>query len=85
MICLVCRQADAVVGLTSVMFERGEIRLVINAVPARVCPQCGEAFVEEAVAVRLLEISEAVVASGDLDSAVEYDHPLKLLDRPATK
>ena len=85
MICLVCRQADTVDGLTSVMFERGEIRLVINAVPARVCPQCGEAFVEEAVAVRLLEISEAVVASGDLDGAVEYDHPLKLLDRPASK
>ncbi|MFT3894759.1 MAG: type II toxin-antitoxin system MqsA family antitoxin [Anaerolineales bacterium] len=85
MICLICRQVDVVDGLTSMPFERGEMRLVVNNVPVRVCPQCGEAFVEECVAVRLLEISEAVSASGELDSVIEYDHPIKLLDRSTSK
>jgi YgiT-type zinc finger domain-containing protein len=84
MICLICRQADTTDGLTSVTFERGEVRLVVNHVPARVCPQCGGAFVEESVAERLLEISKVVTASGELDSAIEYDQP-KLLDRSASK
>ncbi len=85
MICLICRQADVVDELTSVTFERGEVRLVVNNIPARVCPQCGEAFVEESVAVRLLEIAEAVSSSGELDSAIEYDRPTKLLDRSTSK
>ena len=54
MICLLCRQAEALEGSTIVTFERGEFRLIVNAVPARVCPSCGEAFVEEAVAEQLL-------------------------------
>lgn len=85
MICLICRQVDVVDGLTSVPFERGEVRLVVNNVPARVCPQCREAFVEESVAVRLLEISETVSTSGELDSVIEYDRPIQLLDRSTSE
>jgi YgiT-type zinc finger domain-containing protein len=62
MICLICRQAETLDGLTSVHFERGEMRLVVNHVPARLCPSCGEAYVEEQVAVRLLREAEAMVA-----------------------
>ena len=73
MICLICRQAETVDGLTSVLFERGEMRLVVNHVPARVCPRCGEAYVEEQVAVSLLWEAEAMSAAGVMDSEVEYN------------
>lgn len=56
--CLICRQAETVDGLTSVHFERGEMKLMVNNVPARVCPSCGETYVEEDVAVRLLNHAE---------------------------
>jgi len=72
MICLICRQADTVDGSTSVHFERGEIRLVVNHVPARLCPSCGEAYVEEQVAVRLLREAEAISAVGELEAVREY-------------
>jgi len=66
MICLICRQAETVDGLTSVHFERGEVRVVVKDVPARVCPSCGEVYVEEDVAVRLLRDAEAMsVTSGE--------------------
>lgn len=73
MICLVCRQAEIVDGLTSVHFQRGEMRLVVKDVPARVCPSCGEAYVEEQVAVRLLREADATSAAGELDGMVEYN------------
>ena len=73
MICLLCRQAESVDGVTSVLFERGEMKLTVNHVPARVCPSCGEAYVEEDVALRLLQGAEELSAAGELDAVNEYN------------
>ena len=72
MICLICRQAEIVDGLTSVTFERGEMRLVVKDVPARVCPSCGEAYVEEDVAVWLLREAEEMSVAGGMDETIDY-------------
>jgi YgiT-type zinc finger domain-containing protein len=60
MICLICRQAETVDGLTSVHFERGKTKVTLKNVPARICPNCGEAYVVEDIAVRLLRDAEEV-------------------------
>lgn len=70
--CIICTQPEIVDGFTSVNFERGEFQLVINNVPARVCPNCREAYVSENVAIRLLQIAEEVMSQGIIDDAVEY-------------
>lgn len=72
MICLVCRQAETVDELTFVHFERGEMRLVVKNVPARVCPSCGEAYVEENIAVRLLQAADETVQAGTLDGIINF-------------
>lgn len=72
MICLMCRQAETVDELTTIHFERGEMQLVVNNIPARVCPSCGEAYVEEDVAVRLLREADAMPQTGVMDIAIEY-------------
>ena len=76
MICLICRQAEAVDGLTSISFELGEMSLVVNGVPARVCPSCGEAYVHEDVAVRLLREAKKMSEAGIREDVVEYNHIL---------
>ena len=73
MICLLCRQAETLDGLTTVRFERGEMRLVVNNVPARVCSSCGEAYVEEDVAMWLLREADAMSAAGGVNGEVEYN------------
>ena len=78
MICLICRQAETVDGLTSVNFERGEMRLLINSVPARVCTSCGEAYLDEEVAVRLLRDAEDVSRAGMMDGVIEYNNNVTL-------
>jgi YgiT-type zinc finger domain-containing protein len=76
MICLICRQAETVDNLTSISFERGEMRLVVNDVPARVCPGCGEAYVHEHVAVRLLREAKKMSDAGIREDVVDYNHLL---------
>ncbi len=72
MICLICRQAEIVDGFTLVRFERGEMQLVINQVPVRVCPSCGEAYVGEEVAARLLQIAKETSQAGMPDGHCQY-------------
>ena len=51
-------------GFTSVTLERAEIKLTIKNVPAILCPNCGDACVDEEVAVQLLDIAERAVETG---------------------
>ena len=75
MICLICRRAKTIDGLTSVNFERGEMRLVVNNVPARVCPSCEEAYVDEEVAMQLLQDAEKMSKVGMMEGVIEYSKP----------
>ena len=72
MICLVCRQAETVDGFTSATFERDETRLVVKQIPARVCPSCREAYVEETVAVALLSQLEELTAAGIMETVIKF-------------
>ena len=73
MMCLICRQAEAIHGLTSVTLEREEMRLAINKVPALICTHCGEAYVSEEVAGQLLQDAETVSQQGILEVSIEYN------------
>ena len=72
MICLICRRAEIVNGLTSIRFERGEMRIVVNNVPAQICPSCGEAYLAEEVAEQLLNDAEKISKEGILNIVHEY-------------
>lgn len=72
MICLICRQSEVVDRLTSVSFQRGEIHLVINNVPARACQICGEAYVDEEVAAQLLRMANEMSRAGMPDGHYQY-------------
>ena len=62
--CIVCRQAETRFGKTTVTLERQGATLVFKDVPAQVCPNCGEDYVDDAVAGALLQSAEQMVASG---------------------
>ena len=48
------------------------MRLIINNVPARVCPNCGEAYVGEEVAVKLLWDVNEMSNAGMMEDVIEY-------------
>lgn len=73
MICLICRQAEIADRLTPVNFQRDEMQMLVEHVPARVCPNCGEAYVGEEVTLHLLQSMEKIYRAGMWEARVEYD------------
>jgi YgiT-type zinc finger domain-containing protein len=80
MACLICDAPELFDGLTSVTFERGEIRLAIEGVPARVCPNCGDAVVAEDVAVLLLHAADQMSAAGLIEGRQDFQALLSKKD-----
>lgn len=74
MICLICMQAEIVDGLTSVNLERGETHLVVKNVPARVCPSCGDAYLNEDVAEQLLQEAHEMSKLGVKQLEIGFIH-----------
>ena len=62
--CVVCKQAERRPGVTTVTFERGDATFVVREVPAQVCPNCGEDYVDAKVAAELLRSSEDLSRAG---------------------
>ncbi len=55
--CAVCRNGETKAGTATVNLERDNMILVVRGVPARVCDNCGEEYVEEAYVCRLLPLT----------------------------
>jgi YgiT-type zinc finger domain-containing protein len=72
MICLICRQSQLVPGFTTVKLDHEEINLTVRGVPAGLCPNCGDAYLDEKVATRLLQIMKRSIESGEPMEFLEY-------------
>ena len=64
MTCVICKNSETEAGTTTVTLERDGLTLVLKDVPAAVCPNRGESYVDEAVAGRILEPAEELHRSG---------------------
>lgn len=62
--CVVCKHGETKAGHTTITLERAGTTLVIKGVPARICDNCGEAYVDEAITIQLLELAEAAFKAG---------------------
>ena len=69
--CLVCKDFEIKNGTTTVTLVRGELQVRIKNVPARICPNCGEEYVDEKVAARLLKTGTADQGLLDFDNGVK--------------
>ena len=72
MICIICKQAQTQSGKATITFERGTTTIVFKGVPARVCPNCGEEYVEESVSAELLKSAEDAAKAGVHVDVREY-------------
>ncbi len=62
--CIVCKQADTTAGTTTVTLDRQGATFVFKGVPAQVCPNCGEDYLDDTVSSSLLQSADAMVAAG---------------------
>ena len=62
--CVICKQAETVSGRATLTLERDGLTLVVKQVPARICPNCGEEYIDEGVAERILNGAEGLARIG---------------------
>jgi YgiT-type zinc finger domain-containing protein len=62
--CVICGNGETRPGHVTVTLERDGTTLIVRGVPAEVCENCGEEYVEDSAARRLLETGEAVATLG---------------------
>lgn len=70
--CVVCKQAETRPGKATVTLELDGVTLVIKGVPARVCPNCGEEYVDEEITRRLLQAAQEAARTGVQVDIREY-------------
>ena len=64
MTCVICKQASTMAGTTTLTLERGGLTLVVKNIPAQVCPNCGEAYIDERAAAQVLKTGEQMARAG---------------------
>jgi len=64
MMCVICKNGETTPGTTSILLERDNITLVIKNIPAEVCQNCGEGYMDEETTDRLLQMAEDAIKSG---------------------
>ena len=62
--CVVCKKGETKIGKTTVTLERDGATLVFKGVPARVCNNCGEEYVDGEITASLLKSAEEAARSG---------------------
>jgi YgiT-type zinc finger domain-containing protein len=62
--CVVCKQGEARPGRATVVLQRDGAVVVINEVPARICENCGEEYVDESESGAVLRAAESAVRAG---------------------
>ena len=74
--CTICRVADTRVGTATVTLEREGTTLVVKGVPANVCPNCGEEYVESDVSARVMRMANDAAKNDVVLDVLEYDDGL---------
>ena len=70
--CVICREGKTRVGTATVTLERGESTIVIKDVPAEVCPDCGEYYLNEETAARIEKMASTAAEAGVVVEIVRY-------------
>ena len=62
--CVICKHGETQKGTTTVTLERDTSTIVFKDVPALICDNCGEKYIDEEVTKDLLKKANELVENG---------------------
>lgn len=62
--CIVCKHGNTRAGTMTATLERGDTTIIVKQVPADVCDNCGEAYLNQEISGQLLKQAEKAVKEG---------------------
>lgn len=72
MTCLICKHGTTKPGHTTVTLQRGACTVIFKNVPADVCENCGEYYLDESVTRQLERRAEVAVKNGAEVEIIAY-------------
>jgi YgiT-type zinc finger domain-containing protein len=70
--CVICKNGQTKEGMTTVTFERDGLTLIIKEIPAKVCTNCGEDYLDVHVTNEILVMAERMAKSGVIVDVRKY-------------
>jgi len=71
--CMICKHGRTQKGSTTVTLEKGTSTIVFKEVPADICDNCGEKYIDESTTKTLLKKAREIVKSGVEVDIRKYD------------
>ncbi len=62
--CVICKTGQIRPGRATITLQRGDTTVVIKGVPADVCDNCGEYYLDEEMTERVLSMAKEAAAPG---------------------
>jgi len=62
--CMICKHGETKKGTTTVTLEKDGSTIVFKEVPAHICDNCGEKYIDESVTKELLNKAREIVKNG---------------------
>jgi YgiT-type zinc finger domain-containing protein len=73
--CVICKKGETKAGTATVTLDKSGGTLVFKGVPARVCANCGEEYVDENIVAALLQSAAQAARSGIQVEVRQYIGP----------
>jgi YgiT-type zinc finger domain-containing protein len=80
--CVICQHGYTEKGFTTVTLERNESVLVFKKVPADICDNCGEVYLDSTINQSLLSKAEKALQRGVFLEMVNFTAPVVGVDAP---
>lgn len=71
--CMICKHGETKQSTTTVTLEKGSSTIVFKEVPAQICDNCGEKYIDESVTKELLSKARNIVKNGVEIDIRKYD------------
>ncbi len=62
--CTICKHGETKIGVTTITLEKGNSTIVFKEVPAQICDNCGEKYIDKATTKDLLKKAREIVKNG---------------------
>lgn len=70
---MICKHGETKEGTTTVTLEKGNSTIVFKEVPAEICDNCGEKYMDESTTKGLLNRAREIVKNGVEIDIRKYD------------
>ncbi|RMJ05461.1 hypothetical protein DOQ08_00131 [Marinobacter litoralis] len=70
--CSICKSGETHPGTTTVTLTRGEATIVVKNVPADVCDNCGEYYLDDATSAKILSLAEEAIKQNHEVEVIQF-------------